>query len=125
MNCERVRDLLSAYLDDQLSAPERQSVTTHLASCADCRGILAEYHHFDALLSQLPRISPSPTLHTKIFTSPRYLKLEFELERGLQRPQVVAEITHNQDISFAILLLLIGFSTLLLLRHQRHHKHTQ
>lgn len=58
MKCEQVKDLLSPYLDDQLTAQERQSVTSHLQVCAMCDAVLADYQRFDALLSQLPRLSP-------------------------------------------------------------------
>lgn len=71
MNCERVRDLLSAYLDDQLTMFERQSVTTHLQMCANCTGVLADYRRFDALLTQLPQLSPPPSLRTHVFSAHR------------------------------------------------------
>ncbi|MGH7584649.1 MAG: anti-sigma factor family protein [Gemmatimonadales bacterium] len=35
-------DLLSGFLDDDLTADERSGVETHLASCAECRAELAD-----------------------------------------------------------------------------------
>jgi hypothetical protein len=64
MNCEPIRGLLSAYLDDQLSAPECQSVSEHLANCSECSAILSDYQRFDALLVHLPYLSP-PSSHSK------------------------------------------------------------
>jgi hypothetical protein len=58
MNCEPIRGLLSAYLDDQLSVPERQSVAAHLDTCIKCSAILSDYYRFDALLAQLPYLTP-------------------------------------------------------------------
>ncbi len=75
MNCEQVKELLSAYLDDTLAQPERQQLAQHLHTCAACRAILADFRRFDALLAQLPRVSPKPTLYEKIFSSPDYLEL--------------------------------------------------
>lgn len=75
MKCEQVRDMLSAYLDNMLAPEERQSVETHLRTCNICREMLAELQHFDSLLAQMPRISPSPELRQKIFSSPEYLEL--------------------------------------------------
>ncbi|GHO84585.1 anti-sigma factor family protein [Dictyobacter formicarum] len=69
MNCEQVRDLLSAYLDDQLTADERQRVSAHLPSCPQCAGILADYRRFDALLAQLPRVTPTPDLRNRILAT--------------------------------------------------------
>ncbi|GHO95767.1 hypothetical protein KSF_058150 [Reticulibacter mediterranei] len=75
MNCEQVKELLSAYLDDTLAQAERQQIAQHLHTCADCRAILADFRRFDALLAQLPRVSPAPTLYEKIFSSPDYFEL--------------------------------------------------
>ena len=69
MSCEHVRDLLSAYLDNQLTAIERQNVASHLALCAECSTILADYRRFDALLAHLPRIAAPTTLDHALFPS--------------------------------------------------------
>src|SRR5437870_3221417 len=37
MNCERLRESLSAELDGEARALQRRSVGRHLAACADCR----------------------------------------------------------------------------------------
>jgi Tol biopolymer transport system component len=75
MNCEQVKELLSVYLDDTLAQAERQQIAQHLHICADCRAVLADFRRFDALLAQLPRVSPAPSLDEKIFSSPDYLEL--------------------------------------------------
>ncbi|MBE3559040.1 MAG: PD40 domain-containing protein [Ktedonobacteraceae bacterium] len=75
MNCEHVREMLSAYLDNALFSEERESVAVHLQSCQACNAILADYRRFDTLLSELPRVSPDPSLHMRIFSSPEYLEL--------------------------------------------------
>lgn len=75
MNCEHVKELLSAYLDDVLASDERQQIATHLHSCETCLAILNDFQHFDTLLAQLPRISPHQALHDAIFLSGDYLEL--------------------------------------------------
>jgi hypothetical protein len=75
MNCEQVEELLSAYLDDALAPEERANVAAHLHVCSQCSSILADFRRFDALLKQLPRISPSPALRVRFFSSPEYLEL--------------------------------------------------
>lgn len=69
MNCGQVEDLLSAYLDDQLIVKERQSVSAHLISCPHCNSILTDYRRFDALLTQLPRVTPTPDLRDRILAA--------------------------------------------------------
>ena len=75
MNCEQVKDHLSAYLDDALSFEERLYVGTHVESCVKCQRILADFTHFDALLAQLPRVSPGQDLRESFFASQHYLEL--------------------------------------------------
>jgi anti-sigma factor RsiW len=36
MRCERARDLISPYLDDELGGRDRAAVATHLGACAGC-----------------------------------------------------------------------------------------
>jgi Tol biopolymer transport system component len=51
------------------------AITTHLTECLRCSTILADFRSFDNLLAHMPRISPSPALRDKIFSSPEYLEL--------------------------------------------------
>src|SRR6266568_3392733 len=83
MNCEQVEELLSAYLDDMLAIGEtaeaadqlRLEVAAHLTNCVQCSAIIADFRRSDALLAQMPRVSPDPALRNRIFTSPEYLEL--------------------------------------------------
>ncbi len=83
MNCEQVRDMLSAYLDDTLALGEaaqstfelKAAIIAHLEDCAQCRVVLADYRRFDSLLRQLPRVHPTSSLRESIFSSPEYLEL--------------------------------------------------
>ncbi len=83
MNCEQVEELLSAYLDDSLTLGEttqsafqlKLEIAAHVRECIHCSSILADFRRFDTLLAQMPRISPSPALRDKIFSSPEYLEL--------------------------------------------------
>ncbi len=84
MNCEQVRELLSAYLDDTLAIEEEAAeaadqlhlaITAHLTECPHCRTVLADFRRFDSLLAHLPRINPNPALRDRIFSSPEYLEL--------------------------------------------------
>jgi hypothetical protein len=51
-------DLISAYVDGQLSAAERAVVDTHLASCPGCRAELAATEQAKAWVTQLPPVEP-------------------------------------------------------------------
>ncbi|GCE13275.1 anti-sigma factor family protein [Tengunoibacter tsumagoiensis] len=67
MRCGQVKDLLSAYLDHMLAADECQQVAHHLQHCQACTEILADFRRYNALLSQLPRITPDLAVRQNIF----------------------------------------------------------
>lgn len=69
MNCEQVEERLSAYLDDMLNLEEHQEIVMHLQACPRCMMSLAELRQNDMLLAQLPRVSPHPMLHERLFSS--------------------------------------------------------
>jgi anti-sigma factor RsiW len=49
---------LSAYLDGELTVPERRAVDEHLRGCAVCRQDLAALGRVKALLGVLPEVEP-------------------------------------------------------------------
>ena len=53
---ERVKGLLSPYLDGRVSKAERALVERHLTSCADCARDLATLHVTVAAVRELPRL---------------------------------------------------------------------
>src|SRR6185312_4446453 len=58
MEHEKIVESLSAYRDGALSASEREAVALHLAGCADCSAVLADW---DRLAKAFFRPSPAPT----------------------------------------------------------------
>ena len=59
MSHEVIQELLSAYLDDDLSSEERQRVDEHLAVCEDCRDELARSPNCDHI-GRIPSYIRSP-----------------------------------------------------------------
>src|SRR5215467_8277455 len=53
-------DALTAYSEQLLPAPERQRVTRHLASCADCREVLALSQAELPAAEMQPVLKPAP-----------------------------------------------------------------
>jgi len=54
MTCEKVRDLLSAYLDEELPESTARQVAAHLAECPACREELAGLRLTSHMLGSLP-----------------------------------------------------------------------
>ena len=61
MNCDDVRVLLHAYLDDELGAAESLAATRHLAECDACRQRFDDYARLSGSLRQadLYRVAPA------------------------------------------------------------------
>jgi hypothetical protein len=59
MRCDEAQELITASVDDQLSAEERSTLGNHLADCRDCR---AQLERETALKRDLGRVSESITI---------------------------------------------------------------
>jgi anti-sigma factor RsiW len=59
MQCERVRELLSPYLDGELSAEERRAVAAHLEDCRSCSAQLSDFRRVGQTLAKAGR-EPMP-----------------------------------------------------------------
>ena len=67
MEHDKIVERLSEYRDGALSAAERESVSSHLAGCADCSRILADWERLSKAFFARP---PAPTaFHTEAFVA--------------------------------------------------------
>ena len=66
MECQVVRQRLSAYLDDAVSADERRSLKRHLSGCRDCALASERYSEMREKLRSLPRHRPPADLTTRL-----------------------------------------------------------
>lgn len=55
MNCDRIQNLLSAYLDQELTPEERRMVRKHLFSCPSCSEL---YEELTLVKGSLGRLEP-------------------------------------------------------------------
>lgn len=62
MNCGRVSNQLSAYLDQELSGMEMLQIRSHLSSCDRCRAEQESLRRMKLLLGRLRSIEPPPVL---------------------------------------------------------------
>jgi anti-sigma factor RsiW len=66
MQCERTRQLLGAYLDQELDLPERRDVADHLETCAQCTATADEISRVSRQLAQVGREPPPKYLRSRI-----------------------------------------------------------
>jgi hypothetical protein len=65
-NCRDIRGDLSAYIDDELTSPQRAEVEAHLASCSDCQRELLEIKTLVTGVVALPKLQPPPRFLTEV-----------------------------------------------------------
>lgn len=58
----RLRELLSAYLDGEVTEEERLQVDAHLEACVSCRGELEQLRGVVGLLRRMPQVEPRRSL---------------------------------------------------------------
>ena len=63
---QRVKELLSAYLDGELSPKEADLVERHLRECAYCAQDLESLRQTVSLVRQLPVVSPPPSFRVRL-----------------------------------------------------------
>ena len=70
MTCERIEELLSAYLEGDLAAAEKAEVEAHLSGCAECSGLAALMREALAAAAAFPEVEPSPQLLAGLYAIP-------------------------------------------------------
>ena len=51
-NCERAQDLISAYVDGEITAEEKAELNEHVAQCASCADMLAVYSEISRAMAE-------------------------------------------------------------------------
>ncbi|MGZ7065220.1 MAG: anti-sigma factor family protein [Candidatus Aminicenantales bacterium] len=70
MTCERFEELLSAYLEGDLSPEEKREMDAHLASCLACAELLTVFQETQEALRGFPEVEPGPTLMARLYAIP-------------------------------------------------------
>ncbi len=74
MRCSYSEPRLEAYVEGSLPPGERAHVAAHLADCANCAELLAEFRVIDALLLVPRRLEPAPNFTFKVMADVRPLR---------------------------------------------------
>ncbi len=88
MRCGNIRDLLSAYIDGELTAKESKTVEAHLSSCASCRHDLEEIQGLVLFVASLAE-EPLPRDFAKEFVPPKREKAA-KLRHGFRGKMALA-----------------------------------
>jgi hypothetical protein len=114
MDCERIREQLGAYLDDEVSQDTRREVETHLSACPVCTGELDSLGRVAEALAPQGAVAVPDRLwnaieqrlddhtHQEVRSAPRAVKLRF-----FRRP-----VTAAASVLFAVGIGLLAISLL-------------
>jgi anti-sigma factor RsiW len=92
MECKAIQKRLSAYLDGELDVRMHETVSSHLAGCADCRHAAARLSQVYALLEQDKTVPPNPFLWARVqarLSAPNPIRRSGRLQRLLAPVTVV------------------------------------
>lgn len=64
--CEKVKEMLSLYIDNELCDSEKNAIKTHLETCDECKGEYEFLHSIVSAANTMPMLSVSADLHAKI-----------------------------------------------------------
>ena len=65
-DCQDVRELSSAYLEDDLSAQRYSKIQAHLNNCGPCRAFIDTLAATIGILARLPKVTPPPSFKQSI-----------------------------------------------------------
>jgi predicted anti-sigma-YlaC factor YlaD len=66
MKCSAARQMISDFVDGELSLDEEKALQGHLATCAECQQLLRDFQKITREARDLPSLSPSPLAWQKI-----------------------------------------------------------
>ena len=69
MHCSGIRELISAYIDDQLGPEEKETFSCHVRSCSGCQEALEEVRSVHELFTSAERFSAPYGFATRVMAS--------------------------------------------------------
>ena len=89
MRCEHIEELLSGFLEGELSLDDRALVEGHLADCPECASLLNDLRRAQQAMAGFPEVEISPGLQARLVTIPQRKKkfsftFDFVLKPSLQ-----------------------------------------
>lgn len=110
MNCQEIRDSLSAYLDDFLTEEERDKIRAHIEHCPNCRQELEDLEKTITMLSSLEEIIPPANFRRELRHK---LEQETRKTRGSQTAlinKIFARVRHSYLLPVAAALVIMVIS---------------
>lgn len=109
MDCREIEDLLSAYIDGELTPSEAVSVTSHLSNCKHCRQELIALQQTINLLHDLPEIELPVHFHAQVCERLRNVNLK---QSRNKRFKSWYWFPVGASVAAAVLLMIVSFNVI-------------
>jgi anti-sigma factor RsiW len=90
MQCDRARELIGAYIDEELGGDDRASVASHIESCAVCTRLAGDIRRMSTVIAGLGRKNAPVVLASKIRS-----RLDAEGREQVDRPRMPWRMPSN------------------------------
>ncbi len=74
MDCEKIKELLSSYVEEELGEEEKLRFESHLESCKDCKSLLFSWREIKESLADFPEFEVSEELLSSLYSLPERKK---------------------------------------------------
>lgn len=108
MKCNEISDILSLYIDNELSKDEKDKIENHLLSCKDCQKELEEYKKVISAVQNLPEVEPPEGYCSRL-----HEKLLYARQSNEKPPKIVSHsrfrwMKYASIAAALVLVLLVG-----------------
>lgn len=90
IDCSEVRDLLNAYVDDELSVSEQRAVSSHITQCGTCFAALSELKSLRARLRAAGTFAPLTGFEARVVAQ---LATSAQTSQ-VRRPRILLAVSH-------------------------------
>jgi anti-sigma factor RsiW len=87
MRCDRSRELISPFVDGELSGEDRQAVAAHIEACANCAVLLADIQHMSEAIAGVGREPAPKTLALRVRST--LASAAQDTQQGKKRPALL------------------------------------
>ncbi len=108
MICKDFENILSNYLEKNLSEEERCEARLHLAACRPCRRLLEDVSWVRTQCEEFPALNPPVHLKRKILESTTFQKQQWKTSEILLIPIAWKKAPFAYALSFVIMIVLIA-----------------
>lgn len=106
MTCKQIQELLSSYLEQDLTSRDKREFEAHIKQCPDCSEILTLMQEIRTSLRNFPQPEPSSELLSRLYSIPEKRKSPWSIRNIIFSPSF-------QPVAAAavVLLTVISFFT--------------